>query len=563
MEEIRKLFREYDNGFTIYAVDKSFVSGIGLDYFKSFQGKPNYISSDNIANKKIKKIYAWIGKKIPIIGDLLKIAFSTNTQAASIVDVIVALQKLFISQEHQAVGPEVIDPIIIEEEKVYQKNIEQLIYLHKDTFLFPTIIIILMDNNIERAKKVFSNCPNDMNIKFVLNSGKYEMHRVINVGASNVRDFFSAFSHQCFCTCSKTKHDVLLNAEWEQDSIVRRFAPLLLKYRSNLICDEKREIVASLDSLINDLENMDTSNSRDNVVVKNFLCIAKIFRVYCKDDGGTDIKDAFHLANFLQNDILLAYVYKYAYFFSQKNFNEQEFCLNKAYDIFKKNNMMDNAIYCKNNQLVRQFDTSKICADNFSDLLGEAINSVPGLVGMPHLFNNTGLAYLLTGNPEQAKEYLDKGIAYSKTSDRLVQRLAIQCNKLIVDSYYEEKIEFAEINKLMKQILDGMYYKNELHFISARYAMNVFIIALRQNISWGKELLRTYPIIDMINKGLSENTIGSGQLLKQLEFAEKKLPGLLLKDQCITPVKITEVTGRREYFISNFGLNPFYLFTWL
>ena len=63
MEEIRKLFREYDNGFTIYAVDKSFVSGIGLDYFKSFQGKPNYISSDNIANKKIKKIYAWIGKK--------------------------------------------------------------------------------------------------------------------------------------------------------------------------------------------------------------------------------------------------------------------------------------------------------------------------------------------------------------------------------------------------------------------------------------------------------------------------------------------------------------------
>ena len=115
----------------------------------------------------------------------------------------------------------------------------------------------------------------------------------------------------------------------------------------------------------------------------------------------------------------------------------------------------------------------------------------------------------------------------------------------------------------MKQILDGMYYKNELHFISARYAMNVFIIALRQNISWGKELLRTYPIIDMINKGLSENTIGSGQLLKQLDFAEKKLPGLLLKDQCITPVKITEVTGRREYFISNFGLNPFYLFTWL
>lgn len=563
MEEIKKLFKEYDDGFTIYAVEKYFVTGVGLEYFKSYQGQPNYITSNDIANKRIKKIYAWIGKKIPVVGDLLKIAFSSNTQVANIVDIVVALQKLFVSQEHQAVGPEVIDPIIIEEENVCQKNIEQLIYLHKDTFLFPTIIVILKDNDIDRAKRVFSCCPNGMNIKFILNNGKHEMHKVINVGAINVKDFIAAFSHQCFSTCSKTKHEVLLNAEWEQDSIVKRFAPLLLKYRSNLICDEKREILVSLNSLISDLENFNVSNARDNMVIKNFLCIAKMYRVFCKDEGGSDIQDAFRLAHYLENDVLLAYVYKYAYLFPQKEYEEQEFCLNKAYKIFKNNNMMDNAIYCKNNQLVRQFDSQKIHADNFLDMLGEAINFVPGLVGMPHLFNNTGLAYLLTGNPEQAKEFFDRGISYSRNSDRLVQRLALQCNKLIVDSYYEEKIDFTEINKLMKQILDGMFYKNELHFISARYAMNLFIIALRQNKSWSKELLQAYPIIELINKGLSENTIGSGQLLKQIAYAEKKLPGLKLKEQCIIPAKITEVTGRREYFISNHGLNPFYLFTWL
>lgn len=562
MEEIGNLFKEYDDGFTIYAVEKKFVTGMGLDYFKSYQGKPNYIASNAIANKRIKKIYEWIGKRIPAIGDLIKIAFSSN-QVANVVDIVVALQKLFVSQEHQAVGPEVIDPIIIEEEKVYQKNIEQLIYLHKETFLFPSIIIALKDNDIDRAKKVFSCCPNGMNIKFILNSGKHEMHKVINVGATNIEDFMTAFSHQCFSTCSKTKHSVLLNAEWEQDSIVKKFAPLLLRYRSNLICDEKREILANLNSLIADLEKWDTSNTRDDMLIKNFLCIAKIYRVFCKDNGGTDIRDAFHLANYLQNDILLAYVYKYAYFFSQKKVAEQDFCLSKAYKIFESNNMMDNAIYCKNNQLVHQFDTEKICATDFSDLLGEAINTVPGLVGMPHLYNNTGLAYLLTGNPDEAKEYFDKGISYSRSSDRLVQRLALKCNKLITNSYYEEDIDFKEINGLMKQILDGMFYKDELHFISARYIMNIFVTAIRHNKSWGKELLHTYPIIELINKGLSENTIGTGQLLEQINYVEKKLPGLRLKEQCITPTKVTEVTGRRKEFILNYGLNPFYLFTWL
>lgn len=563
MEEIGNLFKEYDDGFTIYAVEKHFATGMGLDYFKYYQGKPNYIASDAIANKRIKRIYEWIGKKIPPIGDLVKTAFSSNNQVKNIVDIVVALQKLFVSQEHQAVGPEVIDPIIIEEEKVYQKNIEQLIYLHKETFLFPSIIIILKDNDIDRAKKMFSCCPNGMNIKFILNNGKHEMHKVINVGATNIEDFMASFSRQCFSTCSKTKHKVLLNEEWEHDSIVNKFAPFLLKYRSNLICDEKREILTHLNRLISDLEKWDTSNTRDNTLIKNFLCIAKIYRVFCKDYGGKDIQDAFNLANYLGNDILIAYVYKYAYFFSQKEMAEQDFCLNRAYQIFESHNMMDNAIYCKNNQLVRQFDAERICATDFSDLLGEAINTVPGLIGMPHLYNNTGLAYLMTGNPDEAKEYFDKGMNYSRTSDRLVQRLALKCNKLITNSYYEEDIDFKEINALMKQILDGMFYKDELHFISARYIMNIFVVAIRHKKSWGKELLHTYPIVELINKGLSENTIGTGQLLEQINYVEKKLPGLRLKEQCITPTKVTGVAGRRKEFILKYGLNPFYLFTWL
>ena len=54
--------------------------------------------------------------------------------------------------------------------------------------------------------------------------------------------------------------------------------------------------------------------------------------------------------------------------------------------------MVDNAVYCKNNMLVRQFDDGAIRAKEFSEMLGEAIGGVPGLVGMSHIYNNTGLA---------------------------------------------------------------------------------------------------------------------------------------------------------------------------
>lgn len=54
---------------------------------------------------------------------MIKIAFN-ETNSMGLIEIIKALNKLFGTQIHQAAGPEVIDPIIIQEGKVL-KNILQ------------------------------------------------------------------------------------------------------------------------------------------------------------------------------------------------------------------------------------------------------------------------------------------------------------------------------------------------------------------------------------------------------------------------------------------------------
>lgn len=562
MDDIKSFFQESDKGFTIYVVEQKFANGRGLDYFNSYRGKSNYIDTDLLAKQRITKILSWIQNNIPIIGDMIRIGFSGLTPAG-IKEIIVALNKLFGSQEHQAAGPEVIDPIIIQEGKVIKKYINQLINLHKNSFLAPTIIILLKDNNFERAKDLLSECPDGTNVKFIRNNGQCEMDKIVNVGAEDVNAFIDSFAEQCFSTCSKTEHGILLNKEWANDSLVKLYAPRLLRYRSNLLCDEKNEIRNYLDECILQLENQECATEHDRILRSNFICIAKLYRVFCNDQGGEDILDAQKIAQELNNELLLAYVYKYAYFIGNTSISEQVDMLQQANKIFMDNSMCDNAIYCKNNMLVRQFDSENIYPHQFSDMLGEAISDVPGLVGMSHLYNNTGMAYMMSAKPERAMELFDKGLEYADSTKRQVQYFAILCNKLIAQSYYEEQIEFADIKRVFTQIYDGMVRNNQLPFISARYIMNLLVVATRKNKDWAKELLQEHDIIKLFNSGLDNNTMGSGQLLKQLDYIDQKLPESNIKGQCYIPSKVAELTGRRKDFIEETGLNPFYFFTWL
>ena len=560
--DVIDFFKERGEVFTVYVVERQFAIDRGMEYFKSFKGKPNYIDTDKIAYKRISSVMKWIQKRIPPTAQLIDICFG-SILPMNVVDTVTALTKLFGTQQHQAAGPEVIDPIIIQEGKVLTKYLNEIIALYKDCSLRPTIIIILKDNDFDRAKKLLSNCPDGIQIKLIKNSGESEFFKVVNTGTENIEGFISAFSHQCFSTCSKTKRDILMNEEWSNNSLIRKYGPQILKIRTHLLFDEKQEAYRYINDLIDSITNTAYSNSYDHTLLQSFKCILHIFRVFCNDCAGNDLKTAYKLAADLDNDILKAHTFRYAYFWNDCSLEKQLELLDTAHTIFLSNNIADHAIYCKNNANVTQFDTEKIYVREFDLLLEEAISNVPGLVGMSHIFNNTGVAYLVTGQPESSVEYFIKGVDYAHGQERTVQRLALYINKLLADFYCGERVKENQIRTIMREINDGMVRNNLLPFISSRYVLNVLSIALQQNFELGLDLLLSFPIRNLLDQGIRSNPIGGGQILLQTAYLEQKYKNLNLLSNPPSYDSVEPITGVRKEFIEKYGINPFYFCTWL
>lgn len=559
-ENITSFFQESEYGFMVYVVEQRFAVGRGAEYFRSFKGKENLIDTNRMIKKRISAILRWIQKNVPNVADMVEGIYGYN-KPIDLTSVISSFSKLFAVEEHQAAGPEVIDPIIIQEGRVMPKYLNQMIALHKKSILRPAIIILLKDNDFERAKSLLSGCPNGCYLKLIRNSGDCEICRVVNTGADDLESFLNSFAMQCFSTCSRTRHDVLLNKDWASNSEVDKYGPLLLKIRTNLLYDEKSEVSGILNDLVNELSTNCPADDKKNRLIRSFECMARLNQVFCQDRGGQNLKAALELAQYVHNDILLAHVYRYARLMDHISKKDSDSLLEKAQEIFRLHHMEDHALYCWNNRLVAQFYTEKINLREFKALQEEAIYNVPGLVGMSHLLNNTGVAHLVTGNPDESLDFFEKGLQYARNSDRLVQKIGIISNIIIAKTYCYQKVDEAELKKTMNLIFDGM--GEELPFISARYAMNMVSVAFKQSASTGQALLSDYPVKKLVNKGLQSNRMGSGQLLLQMGTLANKYPNFTLHKSCVKPREFEPVTGIRREFIIRHGLNPFFFSTWL
>ena len=560
MEKVSNFFEEMENSFTVVVVEQRFAVGRGLEYFRSFRGKPNYIDSDLMIKNFLSKILNRINQHTPNVVELIKTCFHISS-SLSILDVISALSKIFSVNEHQAVGPEVIDPIIIQEGKILPRYINQVIALHKDSILRPVIIIILKDNDFDRAKQLLSKCPHNTNIKFVRNNGENELYKVINPGADNPDDFLDAFSSQCFSTCSNTKRNILCNDSWAENSLVRLYGPQILRIRTNLLFRDKTLMQDELDSIIAEISAASGQNESDQKLLQSFECILKLFRVFLNDGGIQDITDALKVARELENDILIAHVYRNAYFLEQFSMKERLDLMDVAYHIFTKNGMEDSAIYSKNNKLVRQFDYDTVSIYDFMELQEEAVSNVPGLVGMAHVFNNVGAAFMVNGFPDEAISYFNKGLDYAYRPERCIQKVALLCNRAIANTYCYNEIPNNELRKILNLIFDNPEMLN-IPSLSARYALNVIAIAFKQNKVFGKSLLNEYPVEHLIQRSLDSHILGSGQMLLQMSLIEKQNDGVKLLEHCNIPNRFLRVTGVRRSFIEKNTLNPCLFSTW-
>lgn len=551
-----EFFNEKSEEFIIYVVDKNFSINRGFSYFKSYEGKENYIYKNQDAQTFIKKILFWIEKKIPNVKDLIEKCFYSSS-SPNIIDIITSLCKLFSANEHQAAGPEVLDPIIIQEGEIKQKDITQIISLHKDSFLRPTIIIILQDNNFSRAVKMLRFCPHGTIVKFIRNSGASRLEAIVNTGVDNVDDFLKIYSRQCFNACSRTERGIIYNPEWAEDSLIKLLSPSLLRLRSLLLFDKKEEAISGVNICIDSIQKKKASSLRDKNLLASLECMTKIFRVYCYDYGGNDILDSLKIAKELDNEILLAHVLRYARLIPQNPFDKQKEMCQRARDIFSSNKMEDYAVYCQNNLLVNNFDLGKPSTIDFEKLTERAINNVPGLIGMPIIYNNTGVSFLYQNKFDEAVNYLKKGL--KKNTDRMIQQAGLRTNILIAKHLDGQEVSENEIKNVINLILIHIGTKDKA-FLSASYIVNLLAISLNQE-GLTSALLKTLPLEELLINALPQTKLGSANLGFQLQrlskiYKEFQLP-ITLNQSYKQP------DGIRGRYIATTGFNPGTYNAWL
>jgi hypothetical protein len=557
-ENVKEIFYESQECFTIFVVEQRFAVGRGHEFFLSYKDRNNYIQNEKQISSHLKKIMDWILKKIPKAADLIVscMSYIPGNNYKGITEVITALTKLFGLTEHQAVGPEVLDPIIIEEGKISPKFISKLISIHKSSTLQPVIIIILKDNNFERAKDLLKLCPHGINVKMIKQSGETTLYKVINTGAENIEDFLDSYANQCYSTCTNTSKEIILNKDWSENSIVKLCSPTMFKIRSDLIYEEKENAKNDINQLINILESIEIDEHNEIRLV--FLCMVKLFKVFCNDSGGNDLNEAYSLAKSLQSDILLAHVYRYANYMPNNLGIDKNSMLKEATRIFENNGIEDHALYSENNLLINQFYGDSINKRLFSNMQEKAINNTPGLVGMSIIYNNTGIAHLYSGEPDAAIEYLNKGLYY--TNNHIAQKIGIKTNLLISKTYNYEEVQDNELRQVIRLCFDTLGIE-KIPFIGATSVLNIISIALKKNNELANELYKNYPIKELFSNALLPGMLGISSLKQHFEVLMIQYPKFDFKVKFSND--IPNSTGIRSRFIINNKLNPMIFNAWL
>ena len=337
----------------------------------------------------------------------------------------------------------------------------------------------------------------------------------------------------------------------------------MLKIRTNLLFDEKSEVKNDIADLNENLLRDLTSNTAvEDTLLKSLLCMAKLFKVYCNDTGGNDMADCLKLAKELDNDLLLAHVYRYANFFTDFNKQEINGLLLKAQKIFTEHRIEDHAIYCENNMLINSFYTEHVKKREFDTLATKSINNVPGLVGLSIIYNNAGVANLYKGNHEDATVYFEKGLEY--TRDRPVQKIGLMTNLILAKKHAGGHIEEDEIRNAMSFLFHNLNDTN-LPFLAANYATNLMVIANEHHPNLVKEFSESYPYMAVLKSALKPNMLGYSSLHKQLTWFSKKTDILDFNILCNkvnlpSPPITSDV---RSACIERNGYNPSIFNAWL
>lgn len=550
-----------ENGeFTVFVVSKRYFQLRGKEYLRQYLGTKHWINSNNEIKKRIKLTSDYLYQKTPDASELIdSLLTASQSKQSSTNDLIISLTKLFAVTEHKS--DDVLDPIIIEEGDIQPENLIHFLSILSNSFYSSTVIFILNDKDFDRAKILLSACPNNMNVCMIYDDHTKKTYKVINTGAKNINEFMDSYVRQCFSTCSRTERGILTTQEWTSNPIINTFSPTVFNIRSTFIKEHKLYAADNINWLVTNLAEFEAKGTDNKLLKLNLECIANLFRVYCNDRGGSELKRALDIAKELNSDLLLAHVYRYCHFWKNSRKEKQDFLL-EAEKTFIKYDIEDHAVYCNNNSIIHQFSLDKINLNNFIDLEKRARTNTPGLALMSHIINNVGVAYLFERDFIGAIMSFDRGLKYSGNTD--IQELALRSNRISAVILSGEKFDDKEAYRIMERIFSPSLGLKRMPFLTAQFALNVLACAQISDPQLVRDLLTQYQLRDLIQTAFHKNIMGTGSMIKQLGILAMKSS---LIDRFVNsidfPKEQTSVSGIRLDFICTYGINPFFFNTWL
>lgn len=530
----------------------------GKEYFQNFLSTPHYMSSSHKLNNYFHKILNLIRSKqsniVELIGALDK---SDNLKKSVLFETISILLQIIPAI---AVNIEILDPIIIEINKDTLKTANKIVNNFKSSPIRP-IIILLLDKNTpsNEIKSILKQLPIELKVAIHNDNGETKVITVLNnYGANSVQEFIDLYTSQCFCTCCHTKQDILIK-NMNEDNIVNVLTTLLIKCHSHLLQDNKISAQSDI-KFINSL--LEKSNIDENLS-KLFYCILNLYTVYATDKGGKSIHKAIQLSSELQNPLMKAFVGRFAHFIPNTSYSDKVNILLNASKIFSERNILDHKMYCINNMLTYSFYTDSLDISQFNDLLGDATSNVPGLSGMSILYNNTGTAELYNRNPETALVRYKEGLDYAIADNRPAQRIGLMGNIAIAESLLGIKHDTLYYINGFYNIINMPNTRN-LPFIQANGFMNLVASAIfEKNFDAVNEITQLTEFTSILQKALSDNIMGTGSLIEQLNVLYPKSKGHLKIDNLKCPPKHSILSGIRYNYIKENGFNPAISNAWL
>lgn len=294
------------------------------------------------------------------------------------------------------------DYVVLREDHLQDVRIGELLELYRRTppLKQPQILFLRESEGSELPDRLGYVSPD---IKVVdLQEGKLKAVEVPRSEPRSLNDFSDLFAARCFDSVATVPARQI--DDWTRGGgRLGSVAGLATRVRARLLTAERHDVESEVDALLRRIDAMAESTAGlDLEALLSIRTTALLQKLFCSEDSKY-LTEAMALASSLGDELGLASCLRYAEFLDVQP-ALADHMYRRAEAIFRKNGVIDAALYSVNNRLVSGFANRSPSAQEFAQLLNAIVEEQPALHRRHDMLYNAGVHHLLDGRTDQAFE---------------------------------------------------------------------------------------------------------------------------------------------------------------